>query len=63
MVKSEYEQSLHFLVKVFNSFTSQALQWLRNEDSFISQDLREILAIWVHPKGIANLIQAIALDY
>jgi hypothetical protein len=63
MVKSEYEQSLHFLVKVFNSFTSQALQWIRKEDNSLSNELREILAIWVHPKGISNLIQAIALDY
>lgn len=29
----------------------------------MSKELREILAIWVHPKGISNLIQAISLDY
>jgi len=63
MSKSEYEQSLHFLVKVFNNFTNQAIQLLRKEESYISKELRDILAIWVHPKGISNLIQAIALDY
>lgn len=30
---------------------------------FLSQPMQKALSIWVHPKGISNLVKTIALNY
>jgi hypothetical protein len=61
MVKSEYEHSLEILLKVFNVFLSQAFRWLQRH-KHASKELRNILAVWIHPKGMSNLVKTIALN-
>lgn len=61
-MKSDYEQSLDFLLKVYNVFLYQALSLLKNSPA-ISRSLQQALSIWVHPKGISNLVKTIALNY
>jgi hypothetical protein len=62
MIKSEYEQSLDFLLKVYNVFLCQALN-LMQKPSLLSPPLQKALSLWVHPKGISNLIKTISLNY
>ena len=62
MPKSEYEKSLEFLLKVYNVFLYNAVNWFKKKTN-PSATLQEVISIWIHPKGITNLIKTIALNF
>ena len=61
MNKSEYQQSIESLIQTFNIFQHKALAYIQLHPE--STELREQLALWVHPKGVSNLIKTLTLHH
>ena len=57
MQKSQYQATLELLIHNFNIFQHRALQFMQKYPH--NQGLRDQLLVWVHRKGMGNLIKII----
>ena len=55
MQKSQYQATLELLLHNFNIFQHRALQYLQKYPHNL--ELRDQLLVWVHRKGMSNLIK------
>ena len=61
MIASPYEESLEYLKESYNAFLNQAVLYLKECPSS-SKSLANMLKVWIHPKGISNLINTLTLQ-
>ena len=60
MNRSEYQETIEHLLRQFNFFQYQAISYLENHPE---TRLRDQLMMWIHPKGLSNIINNITLHH
>ena len=59
--KSVYETSLDKLLLHFNIFQKRALAYM--DDHPEQTELRDQLLVWVHPRGLTNIVRTLSLHH
>jgi hypothetical protein len=63
MFKNQFEETLQHMVKTFNIFIHLATSYSNINGCSENTGLVQMVSLWVHPKGLGNLIKIISHEF